>query len=491
MARFSPLRAAWCNGVLPTCVHRIDVAARGNHQLDHFDDVALDLFRGRGLGQTKVHVSVPAVPAQASVSGILEIQGIDPVDLHRGHHGRRSVRHREPQIGAGRRERPHDGNLAVAGGEIERCGADDVGAEPVVGALAPRTRCLRDPDVRVRPVCQQRLDKVEIAPQHGGVQRGKSGARGVGFRALIQEHSCDLHLVLESGDREGAPADRRGVVRVRPGREEQPRRFRVPLLGHEQQRREATLLAFFDVPSLDVLFETQPVAGAPPGQIDLARAHARAGLEVRSGLDQRPHDARVSIGRGPHQRRLIVRRLLGVDVGSMGQQSSHGLHATRTRRRHQRRLTRHVGGVGVRTRGQQRRHEGRVLVAAGQPERCHAEVVRHLHIGAGRNQQIGRVHVVPIGRPMQRGRAVGLRGVHSGPLFQQRLDGGRVSIPGRVRQRRISPGGRAGDYGEADKQQRRPHEVLLEVLRAHCAPPEHRQPWTNVVCVSAFCGADS
>ena len=92
-------------------------------------------------------------------------------------------------------------------------------------------------------------------------------------------------------------------------------------------------------------------------------------------------------------------------------------------------------------------------VLAGGPERCHPEIVRRVHVGAGVQQQPNSLDVVPVARPVQGGGAVPLGHVDACPLVEQRPDRRRVAVAGRVDKGRGFSSARDTGVGEADGQE--------------------------------------
>ena len=83
-----------------------------------------------------------------------------------------------------------------------------------------------------------------------------------------------------------------------------------------------------------------------------------------------------------------------------------------------------------------RPRDGRVAVGRRQHERLDAVPIRRAHVGAGPNQEVGHLEVVPMHGPVQRRRAVGIGVVGSlRVLLQQRLHGLAIATLGRIHQR--------------------------------------------------------
>ena len=99
---------------------------------------------------------------------------------------------------------------------------------------------------------------------------------------------------------------------------------------------------------------------------------------------------------------------------------------------HQGRHAVRLGGMGVGTRGQELRNHRGTRVFARERQRGHPLVLGDVDVGAGRQQQIRGVQVVPMRGPQQCGRTIGAHRVHIDTLTQERahrrpvlgLDGG-------------------------------------------------------------------
>ena len=71
------------------------------------------------------------------------------------------------------------------------------------------------------------------------------------------------------------------------------------------------------------------------------------GREIRVGVDERFHDVGVTLGRGPHQRRLILRRLFCVHCRAVLDQHANRVHTAGLRAGHQRSYARGYGRVWI------------------------------------------------------------------------------------------------------------------------------------------------
>ena len=123
-------------------------------------------------------------------------------------------------------------------------------------------------------------------------------------------------------------------------------------------------------------------------------------MEISAAVEQQLDHRRMTLGHGPHQRRLVLGRLSSVHLGPTGHQRPHGRDAPGAGTAHQQRLARADRGGRVGAGCQQHLDHRRVRVLARQVQRCHTELVRHTGIGAGTDQQTRCREIVPIGGPM-------------------------------------------------------------------------------------------
>ena len=136
--------------------------------------------------------------------------------------------------------------------------------------------------------------------------------------------------------------------------------------------------------------------------------------------------------RGPHQRRRTAERFLRVRVRAVVEQRLHRLDVAGARGEHQRRPAERKRLVGIGPGLDEGRDHPGVAVHTGQPQRRHALTVRRLRIGTRTKQDGGQVPVASVHGPMERGRPIGLRGVHVDLLRDQRLHGRRVTTHRRI-----------------------------------------------------------
>ena len=95
-------------------------------------------------------------------------------------------------------------------------------------------------------------------------------------------------------------------------------------------------------------------------------------FRVGPAVDQELDGGRMSLVRGPHQRRRPTQGFLRVDLRAAVEQHLHRRHVARARRHHQRRLSPRQRLVRIRARLQQALDDGGVAIQAGQRERREA-----------------------------------------------------------------------------------------------------------------------
>ena len=130
----------------------------------------------------------------------------------------------------------------------------------------------------------------------------------------------------------------------------------------------------------------------------------------------------------PHQRGRAAQFLRRVHVGAGGDQQLDGNRVPVARGEHHHHLA--VGKALVRIGAgfQQLFDDRRVAIKRCHRERREALPVGGVHLRAGGDEEIGALEVVAIDGPVQRGRAVGLRGVDVGVLLEQRAQRGSVAL---------------------------------------------------------------
>ena len=291
------------------------------------------------------------------------------------------------------------------------------------------------------------------------MERREANRRGIRVGAALQQRRGSRAMTAVRGQHQRACAVGQQIVHVGARFHQQPGRLGVAGASRKQQRRAAA-------------FRHRIVELFPAGPLrhftrDRLVVHARTGPHVGSALDKRDDDVRVSLGCRPHQRRLVVRALLRVDVCSLCQQRLHGFRRSGTRTVHEHRLAAQERRVRIRVRRQQLLDHGRAAVRAGQVERRDPDVVRDIHVRAGLNQQLRCIQIVQVHGPVECRRAITLRRIHVGVLFQQVehgrfvvvlhcLDQPEVAGGGKVHSRRQQHNPGAGQASEVDTHLRTP-----------------------------------
>ena len=166
------------------------------------------------------------------------------------------------------------------------------------------------------------------------------------------------------------------------------------------------------------------------------RARLAARVDVGPVLDQHRDDVGMLSRGGPHERGLPARRLVGIDLRTVGEQQPHRINAAVARRFHQRRHARRGGGVSVGALFQQQPKRGDVAVGGRQMQRSGAKVVCRLCRRTGCEEQSYQIDRVAMRGPVQRRGAITLRLVNVGTGLQQRADRLHVAMSHRIHERR-------------------------------------------------------
>ena len=275
---------------------------------------------------------------------------------------------------------------------------------------------------------------------HG--QPGRA-ALGVRVRARLEQQVDEVLMPVDSGHEQGSGAVGTRLVHVGSGPEEGADGADAALAHGKEERCGATV-------------------GTCP--------------DIGAEVDQRLDDLNVSLGAGPHERRLAVPGLLCVDVGAGVGQYLHGIGLARPRREHQRRLAsvdRLPRVVRIDAGSQQQGNDLGVAVASGEGQRRHAEVVGGVDVGPGPDQGRRGLCIVAVRGPVEGGCPVALRRVHIRVPREQRPHRRRIAAPhgvGEIGALRGGPGN-GPCHVEADrkKHERRPS-------RERGFKPYHRYP---------------
>ena len=239
----------------------------------------------------------------------------------------------------------------------------------------------------------------------------------------------------------------------RPGRHQQLDRLEVAVPGREQQRRHAALVDPAEPGPGAVRFERLVGDAREPSALRVAAREADvfgtelgAGIEVRLGVDAAPYDLVLVLRRPPTSARSVRgRRPCAFTLAPRREERLDDRDAAaRTA------VISGVSPVEVAALTSAPALSSRCTIARlpfsrGQRERRHAVVVLRVDVGAGREQQLDRFHVVPVRRPMQRGCAVGLRRVDVARCFSSARIAAlscclAASASGRLRRRRQTLG---------------------------------------------------
>jgi hypothetical protein len=110
-----------------------------------------------------------------------------------------------------------------------------------------------------------------------------------------------------------------------------------------------------------------------------------------------------------------------------------------------------VVGAGL---GQDVNHRGVAVLAGDQQRRVAADAGGRLEVGAGVEQHLRELDVALLRRPVQRGHAVGLRGVDVGAVLEERAHRITVAVHRRVDERGGGPGGRVRQRRQAEREHR-------------------------------------
>ncbi len=177
------------------------------------------------------------------------------------------------------------------------------------------------------------------------MQRGVTGADGIGISAFVEEERRNVPMPAVGGKHQRAGAIGQSVVGICAGGEQYPGRPNVPDTRGEQQRGAAT-----SQNCVIQLLATRSLSLHPD---DGLRISAGAGAHVSAGFDQQLDNIRLALCHGPHERGLIVRGLLGLDVGPARQQRLDGPRVTRARTGHEYRFAVQQLRVGIGARRQE------------------------------------------------------------------------------------------------------------------------------------------
>ena len=182
----------------------------------------------------------------------------------------------------------------------------------------------------------------------------------------------------------------------------------------------------------------------------------------------------------PHQGGALGLGRGGVGIRARGQQRRHDAHLARARRRHQRRQATPLPDRRIGPRGQERLDHCPTRVLGRPLQGRHAVVVGRVHVGARPQQEADHLQVIPMRRPQQRRHPVGPGGVDVDAFIEQSARRRRVLLghgvhQPHVRTRRCCQTGhhdqRAHPYAD-ETGDARPHRLFLPGAREPYVPGE-------------------
>ena len=179
-------------------------------------------------------------------------------------------------------------------------------------------------------------------------------------------------------------------------------------------------------------------------------------MHVGAVLQKCGHDGPVPLFDSPHERGLPAQLFAGVHVGASADEQLDHFGAAAPGSRHERCLARLELDVRVRAGLEQPPGHGRAAVDTRQPDGGRAEVVRRIDVRSRAEEEVGCCHVVAMGGPVQRRRAVALRGIHVDSRPQQRPHAVDRSALHGIDQR-IGGLSRPGQSACGDERQQRDH----------------------------------
>ena len=216
------------------------------------------------------------------------------------------------------------------------------------------------------------------------MQRRIAGAGRIRIGAPVEQQPRDRAIALKRRQHESGVAIGRGVVHIGAAIEQQPCRLDIAAHRREQQCRAAARLDGVRV-LLRGLHARRPLI-----EHHRQAPHHRARLHVGAVLEQHFDDVRMTLGRSPHQRRLLPLRFGGVDICFSRQQRAHDRDVAGASRAHQRRDARIGRRIRVGAARQQALDDSGVAVFAGQRQRRDRQVVGAVDARAGGDQQHSR-----------------------------------------------------------------------------------------------------
>ena len=304
-------------------------------------------------------------------------------------------------------------HVAVAGRQPEWRGADCADFEAVRLKDQPRQKRHRPGQSRVRvgAAGEQDLDQSGHRLLHGGVERGSAARRSGSDRRRCSTRnvaiaSCWLSIATSSAAASVFALNERAAL-VSPA---------IPSGAASLTSAPAAISSR----AMSML----PCCAANSSGVnrffDLAFASAPA---ARSS----PHHVDVILDDGAHQGGLAEAALRRAVCRTARQQLRHDGGIARVRRNHQRRLANRRCDVRIGACLQQPLDHRGAAVQTRKSERGHAMIVGGVDLCAGGDQHLSDRRVVPVSRPVERGRPVAPGDRDVGARRDQRADGGEVS----------------------------------------------------------------
>ena len=258
---------------------------------------------------------------------------------------------------------------------------------------------------------------------------------------MFEQERANRAAAAVRGEYQGAHAIRLAVVHVGAGLQEQLCGLDVSDPRREQQCRGAAAQH-----CVIELLASRPLGLLADHRL---RVGQRARANISTGVEQHLDHIGMTLCRRPHQRRLVVLALFGVDLGAVRQHQFHCLRVARTGAGHQDRLAIEHRRVRRGARGQQPFDHPRAAIGAGQMQGRRPKIVRRIGARAETDQQIDNRQVIAMRRPVERRRAVALRRVDADALPEQTAHRRDVLLFDRVNQAKVERGlRRRGRRGE-------------------------------------------
>ena len=258
-----------------------------------------------------------------------------------------------------------------------------------------------------RRPAQHRPERVHV---DGGVQRRRPGAVGhVRIGALVDQHGGGIEVRVDDGEHQRRGAV--GILQVQVGL----------LVGEHADGADGAVAGGIhqgvQPPRGSTVTTIPDVSNLNSGKVSCFDLAFLSAPSSTSAL----HRLGIVLRSRPHQRRLSLPLLGGVDLGAAGDERPDHAVVAGPRRRHQDGLALGSGGVGIGAGLQQQVGQRRVAVLRRQLQRRDPVPAGRLDVRTRLHQQLrGRLVVAEDGI-VQRGHAVGLGRVDVGALRDQAL----------------------------------------------------------------------